>query len=420
MKKCNKHAVILFFCEAEYIADFFLPLAKGLNAKYSQNRIVFVDTASVLLFDWEKRNYQSLNSIIELYHFKSKNFELEIFRFFQEHHIQLVVLPHELGINNFVVHLSKFFNIKTLHIQHGIFNLEHFNKPTNKIFSIDLLRFASNFLSYFLNKLVLLNSNLFVRILNYVSNKTFTIQKRPLNSDLILVFSEFYFNFFLNLNVNADRLKVVGNLYYSQDRFMWPDFNFDIYRKLRITKKAYTFTYIFSPFDEEPNVNVSPIDCIWDVIDALNNLIGKLNYTLIILVHPRIKFEFFNEILHKNMGNVTLTYSGDFFLKLVSISDILFGVRSGSFLDSLLRPRPIVLQSYAEIKPWKDLLDFNAAISVSNQYDLSDIISSILYSDKNEKCNLQESQIRCFEFYTCNVGQKVVSNILQYINISND
>lgn len=312
----------------------------------------------------------------------------------------LIFVPHELHFYFFIVNLAKFYGIKTVHIQHGLWgegkfkanyniNSNYLNeKKVNKLSLISRIKFR--FFGY-LNRM---HSMFFKKKYRIVKKKyKHHISQKlsfALTADYIVVPSEYY-KIQIKKEVPDFKPKNILNPGYLRGDILFKD-NQDVYTKFNLPKGKKIVSYFYSPFHIKPNrfkEIYSSNKALEEFISACNQIIGVDKIHILILMHPTCLHysSSLHEYLKKSYDNFSINHSMDSQGSIYKNSILIGGVKSGALTEASLFNMNIIRQDYVLDKnPETFQIDFNLVKPVTSKKSMEATIARLdLSVRKKEK-----------------------------------
>ena len=400
-----------------------LGLYKSIASVYKKNGwdVVFVDTSQVrnstpseyLKNEITALKYQIFTPKRIVYKNNNRLFNKNADQILKHINPNLIFVPYEFDIYFFIVNLAKFYGIKTVHIQHGLWgggkfkpnyniNLDSLkDKELNRlnlvsIIKFKLLNYSYRMLSIFFKKKYRIVEK---KYKHYISRKlNFT-----LTADYIVVPSEYYENQIKN-EVPSFKPKNILNPGYLRGDILFKD-NQDIYTKFNLPKGKKIVSYFYSPFHLYPHrfkEKYSSNKALEEFISACNQIIGIDNIHILVLMHPTCLHysSSLKEYLKKSFDNFSINHSMDSQGSIYKNSILIGGVKSGALTEAALFNRNIIRQDYVLDKnPEIFQIDYKLVKSVTSKKSMEATIAGldliVREKEKEENCFLEAPDGNC-------------------------
>lgn len=386
-----------------------LGLYKSIATVYKKNGwdVVFVDTSLVrnstpseyLKNEITALKYQIFTPKRIVYNDRNRLFNKNADQILKHINPNLIFVPYEFDIYFFIVNLAKFYGIKAVHIQHGLWGRGKFKPNYNinldslKDKELNRLNLVSKIKFKFLNYLYRMLSMFFKKKYRIVEKKYKHYISRKLNfkltADYIVVPSEYYKNQIKN-EVPSFKTNNILNPGYLRGDILFKD-NQDIYTKFVLPKDKKIVSYFFAPFHLYPNrfkEKYSSNKALKEFISACNQIIGIDKIHILVLIHPTCLHycSTLDEYLKKSFDNFSINHSMDSQGSIYKNSILIGGVKSGALTEASLFNRNIIRQDYVLDKnPETFQIDFNLVKSVTSKKSMEDTIAGFDLSVKKKE-----------------------------------
>jgi hypothetical protein len=291
------------------------------------------------------------------------------FRLYQRLKPSVIVVMHEYGYSFYAVQAAKLAGVPSYHVQHAIFDPEHFEMHAK-------LKTAGSSIRKNLFAQILRQGQKCLAFIGYTIKKSCPCEmiphgcnlhvekdeRYPLYADRIALWSSYYKRLLLEHRpgFGENKIDVVGfphaDSYFRDGKKsreqLFSEYGFSLLGILAI--------YLYCPFHEfgqQFEIKVHPDDALLDAVTVLRKIDPDIN--ILILPHPNYSLAITIARLKKllsHLDNVTIGDNSKHFLALCDHACIVIGVMSSLFYIAFLAEVPVVVQAYVV----SDILDYQS------------------------------------------------------------